>query len=98
MARTPPPFTPVGTSILHIDGMPRLASMIVRESRFHRLPIEVNEWEEASMALIQTKPIEQVVIRETQPGLVNSNRRELAEAARLKYLRIALRIVGVAFI
>ena len=50
------------------------------------------------MALIQTKPIEQVVIRETQPGLVNSNRRELAEAARLKYLRIALRIVGVAFI
>jgi hypothetical protein len=53
--------------------------------------------EEENMTLIQTKPIEQVITREPQPTLMNAKKQALTEPARIKYLRIALRIVGPMF-
>jgi hypothetical protein len=49
------------------------------------------------MALIQTKPREEVFTRERQTQPLPSQGK-IAEPARIKYLRIALRLVGVTFI
>src|SRR5215475_10512734 len=52
----------------------------------------------ATMSLTQTKPREETLNREPhlQPG--GSQGKNIAEPARIKYLRIALQLVGVTFI
>jgi len=50
------------------------------------------------MQLIQAKPSEGLFKREAQSQVVPSQVKNIAEPARIKYLRIALRLVGVAFI
>src|SRR5215831_3759905 len=49
------------------------------------------------MPLIQTKLSEEVFTRELRSQSPASQAQNIAEPARIKYLRIALRLVGVAF-
>ena len=50
------------------------------------------------MQLIQAKPSEGLFKREAQSQVVPSQVKNIAEPARIKYLRIALQLVGVTFI
>ena len=50
------------------------------------------------MTVIQEKPIKEVLAREPQSYLTDSRVTNIAEPDRTRYLRIALRLVGVAFI
>jgi Family of unknown function (DUF6632) len=50
------------------------------------------------MSLIQEKPMERLLTREPQPHVPASRRGETALLARIKYLQIALRVVGLSFI
>jgi hypothetical protein len=50
------------------------------------------------MPVIQGKPIEEGFTREPQVHAVAPRGKDKAEADRIKYLRIALRLVGVTFI
>jgi Family of unknown function (DUF6632) len=50
------------------------------------------------MPLIQAKLSEQAFNREPRPQLGGPQRKNTAEPARIKYLRIALRLLGVTFI
>jgi hypothetical protein len=50
------------------------------------------------MSLIKTKPLEEVLTRELQSKPIGSKGRDLAEPARIKYLRLALRVLGLTFI
>ncbi len=50
------------------------------------------------MSLIQTKPIEEVFTREPQFQTLGSQGKNITEPARIKYLRVALQLVGVTFI
>lgn len=50
------------------------------------------------MSLIQTKPIEEVFTSEPQSQPLGSQGKNITEPARIKYLRVALRLVGVTFI
>jgi hypothetical protein len=50
------------------------------------------------MSLIQTKQIEEVLTRGLQSRPLGSKGQDLAEPARIKYLRLALRVFGLTFI
>ena len=50
------------------------------------------------MPLTQPKPIEEVTTRESQFKTLGSQGKTIAEPTRIKYLRIALLLVGVTFI
>jgi hypothetical protein len=50
------------------------------------------------MSFIQAKPIEEVLTRELQSKPIGSKGQDLAEPARIKYLRLALRVLGLTFI
>ena len=50
------------------------------------------------MSLIQTKPIEEVFTCEPQFQPRGSQGKNITEPARIKYLRVALQLVGVTFI
>jgi hypothetical protein len=54
--------------------------------------------EDKKMSLIQAKPIEEVLIREQQSKAIGLKGKDLAEPARIKYLRVALQATGLAFI
>ena len=50
------------------------------------------------MSLIQTKPIEEVFTSEPQFQTLGSQGKNITEPARIKYLRVALQLVGVTFV
>ena len=50
------------------------------------------------MPLTQPKPIEEVTTRESQFKTLGSQGKTIAEPTRIKYLRVALQLVGVTFI
>src|SRR5215468_2522296 len=50
------------------------------------------------MQSIQAKPSEEIFARETQRQAVPPLRKNIAEPAGIKYLRVALQLVGVTFI
>jgi hypothetical protein len=50
------------------------------------------------MSLNQTKPIEEVLTRGLKSKPIGSKGQDLAEPARIKYLRVALQLVGLTFI
>jgi hypothetical protein len=50
------------------------------------------------MSLIQTKPTAEVSTRALQPKPISSKGQDLAEPVRIKYLRLALRVLGLTFI
>jgi hypothetical protein len=50
------------------------------------------------MSSIQTKPIEEVFTSEPQFQTLGSQGKNITEPARIKYLRVALQLVGVTFI
>ena len=50
------------------------------------------------MTIIQEKPIKDVVAREPQPYPLASKATNVADPVRIKYLRVALQLVGLIFI